>query len=382
MNIRKPDEILRCLLDAGFAEIEIGIIPGGVDRILVGDVERTRLKQVKILFFLGVNDGNIPGNNTKGGIISDIDREFLQESGVELAPTPRQQMYIQRLYLYMNLTKPSDSLYLSYARASSEGKSIRPSYLIDMVRRLYPGITVERPDMEKHPVTQIAGYLDGLTYLAGALRDYAAGKQDSLKAQEVSALLSLYDRNEEYGALAGKMEEAAFMQYRHSPLSHIVAKAIYGSMLENSVSRLEQYASCAYAHFLQYGLKLQEREEYSFEQVDLGNLYHTVLELYADRLGDNGFPEQDDLLLPSGAVDGDEANIPLRDPGGNAAHVADNALDLVVLALEEVEAILHTDTAYGLELLTEEGLVLGFRHIIGKHHEHGGRRGGRNPVYW
>ena len=56
-----------------------------------------------------------------------IDREFLQESGVELAPTPRQQMYIQRLYLYMNLTKPSDRLYLSYARVSSEGKSIRPS---------------------------------------------------------------------------------------------------------------------------------------------------------------------------------------------------------------------------------------------------------------
>lgn len=291
------------ILDAGFAEIEIGIIPGGVDRIMVGDMERTRLKQVKVLFFLGVNDGNIPGNNAKGGIISDIDREFLQESGVELAPTPRQQMYIQRLYLYMNLTKPSDRLYLSYARVSSEGKSIRPSYLIDMVRRLYPGITVERPDMEKHPVTQIAGYLDGLTYLAGALRDYAAGNQNSLNAQEVSALLSLYDRNEEYGALAEKMEEAAFMQYRHSPLSHVVAKAIYGSMLENSVSRLEQYASCAYAHFLQYGLKLQEREEYSFEQVDLGNLYHTVLELFADKLGDNGFtwfdfPEEEgDRLL-------------------------------------------------------------------------------------
>ena len=277
------------ILDAGFAEIEIGIIPGGVDRIMVGDMERTRLKQVKILFFLGVNDGNIPGSNAKGGIISDIDREFLQESGVELAPTPRQQMYIQRLYLYMNLTKPSDRLYLSYARVSSEGKSIRPSYLIDMIRRLYPGITVERPDMGKHPVTQMAGYKDGLTVLAGALRDYAAGKQDSPGAQEVSALLSLYDKNEEYGALAEKMEEAAFMQYQHSPLSHVVAKAIYGSMLENSVSRLEQYASCAYAHFLQYGLKLQEREEYSFEQVDLGNLYHTVLELFADKLGDNGF---------------------------------------------------------------------------------------------
>lgn len=76
------------------------------------------------------------------------------------------------------------------------------------------------------------------------------------------------------------------MSYRHSPLSSIVAKSIYGTMLENSVSRLEKFAGCAYAHFLQYGLKLKEREEYGFEQVDLGNIYHNVLELFAGKLAD------------------------------------------------------------------------------------------------
>ena len=103
-------------------------------------MERTRLKQVKVLFFLGVNDGNIPKGSSKGGIISDVDREFLQQSGMELAPTPRQQMYIQRLYLYMNMTKPSQKLYLSYSRISSQGKSIRPSYLIDVIRKLFPAL--------------------------------------------------------------------------------------------------------------------------------------------------------------------------------------------------------------------------------------------------
>ena len=95
------------ILEAGFGEITVGTIPQNVDRIVVGDMERTRLKQVKVLFFLGVNDGNIPKNASKGGIISDMDREFLIESGTEMAPSPRQQMYIQRLYLYLNMTKPS-----------------------------------------------------------------------------------------------------------------------------------------------------------------------------------------------------------------------------------------------------------------------------------
>ena len=106
------------ILEAGFGEIEVGTIPQNVDRILVGDMERTRLQQVKVLFFLGVNDGNIPRSASKGGIISDMDREFLKESDLELAPTPRQQMFIQRFYLYLNLTKPSDKLFLSYAKVN------------------------------------------------------------------------------------------------------------------------------------------------------------------------------------------------------------------------------------------------------------------------
>lgn len=42
------------ILEAGFGEITVGTIPQNVDRIVVGDMERTRLKQVKVLFFLGV----------------------------------------------------------------------------------------------------------------------------------------------------------------------------------------------------------------------------------------------------------------------------------------------------------------------------------------
>ena len=99
-----PEEFAR-ILEAGFEEIQVGTIPLNVDRVMAGDMERTRLQQVKVLFFAGVNDGYIPKNAGKGGILSDLEREFLAGSGKELAPSPRQQMYIQRLYLYLNLTK-------------------------------------------------------------------------------------------------------------------------------------------------------------------------------------------------------------------------------------------------------------------------------------
>lgn len=275
------------ILDAGFAEIEVGTIPGSVDRIVVGDMERSRLKQVKILFFLGVNDGNIPKNSSGGGIISDIDREYLQGSAFELAPTPRQQMYIQRLYLYMNMTKPSERLYLSYARINSNGKSIRASYLIEMMRKLFPGVAVEREREGQEAFAQIIGKRDGLTLLAQELSQYAAGRESQLTQKELFGLYHIYDGDEEYQDKASRLAEAAFARYEHKPLAKAVARALYGSILENSVSRLEKYASCAYAHFLQYGLQLQEREEFSFEQVDLGNVFHNVLECFAGKLSEN-----------------------------------------------------------------------------------------------
>ena len=271
------------ILEAGFGEITVGTIPQSVDRIVVGDMERTRLKQVKVLFFLGVNDGNIPKNASKGGIISDMDREFLIESGTEMAPSPRQQMYIQRLYLYLNMTKPSEQLYLSYAKVNSEGKGIRPSYLIDTVRKLFPAMSVEYPQ-NRSRLEQIEGRQEGARYLAEELREYVEG---TLPEEERQDFYLMYRAYEADAAGRDLLTRAAFRRYRESGLSRIVARALYGQQLENSVSRLETYAACACRHFLQYGLSLQEREEFGFEVSDMGTVYHAVLENFAGKLAES-----------------------------------------------------------------------------------------------
>lgn len=271
------------ILEAGFGEITVGTIPQNVDRIVVGDMERTRLKQVKVLFFLGVNDGSIPKNASKGGIISDMDREFLIESGTEMAPSPRQQMYIQRLYLYLNMTKPSEQLYLSYAKVNSEGKGIRPSYLIDTVRKLFPAMSVEYPQ-NRSRLEQIEGRQEGARYLAEELREYVEG---TLPEEERQDFYLMYRAYEADAAGRDLLTRAAFRRYRESGLSRIVARALYGQQLENSVSRLEAYAACACRHFLQYGLSLQEREEFGFEVSDMGTVYHAVLENFAGKLAES-----------------------------------------------------------------------------------------------
>lgn len=46
MGIREFSDIL----DAGFNEIKIGIIPPTLDMVMVGDVKRTRLDHISALF--------------------------------------------------------------------------------------------------------------------------------------------------------------------------------------------------------------------------------------------------------------------------------------------------------------------------------------------
>ena len=276
------------ILQAGFGEIEVGTLPQNVDRVLVGDMERTRLKQVKALFLVGVNDGNIPQKASKGGIISDVDREFLSQSGMELAPSPRQQMYIQRFYLYLNLTKPSEYLSLSYARVDSGGKSLRPSYLIDVIQGIFPAVVIEQP-CSRPVVEQIVTQKEGVRYLAEGLREYVEGGVSKLRTEELYALYTVYKEQADYNQRTELLQKAAFLRYKESGLAKAVARALYGSHLMNSVSRLETYAACAYRHFLQYGLSLKEREEFAFEAVDMGNVFHGVLDEFSRRLEESEY---------------------------------------------------------------------------------------------
>lgn len=302
----KPEEFAR-ILEAGFEEIQVGTIPQNVDRVVAGDMERTRLKQVKALFFVGVSDGYIPKNTGKGGIISDLDREFLTGSGRELAPSPRQQMYIQKFYLYLNMTKPSRLLVLSYARMNAEGKAMRPSFLIGQVRRIFPALCTEQP--EKDPVlSQIQSLKDGREYLVSDLRRYADGTLLPEEEKPFFTLYHLYQKDDVYRAFSSGLTDTAFYQYQGSSLGKAVAAALYGQTIFGSVSRLEQYAACAYAHFLRYGLQLKEEEEYSFEAVDLGNIFHGVLEIFADKLKENhytwfDFPKEEGERLIEEAVE-------------------------------------------------------------------------------
>ena len=63
------------LLDAGLEEARVGVIPPEVDQVVIGDMQRTRLKDIKALLFAGANDVYLPGALLRTGLLSELDRE-------------------------------------------------------------------------------------------------------------------------------------------------------------------------------------------------------------------------------------------------------------------------------------------------------------------
>ncbi|MEF2595346.1 MAG: helicase-exonuclease AddAB subunit AddB [Lachnospiraceae bacterium] len=292
------------ILEAGLSEAKVGVIPPGIDQVQVGDIRRTRLAHVKNLFFLGLNDGWVPARGNDGGIVSDMERELLKENGMELAPTARENSYIQRFYLYQNLTKPSQHLYLSWCLGSSDGVVMRPSYLVSNIRRLFPKITVCEEKEPGSELWQTTTRKNGMQYFLHGLQEARMGNV----MPKWKELYRSYAQDDEYRERVRKLVQAAFSGGAARQLSFSASKKLYGEVMTNSVTRLEQFAACAFAHFAMYGLRLRERELYGVKPADLGILFHRSLELFSRRIAVSGrdwteLTEQEETILMEQCVD-------------------------------------------------------------------------------
>lgn len=268
------------IITSGLQEAKVGLIPPGIDQVVVGDIERTRLKDIKALFFVGVNDGIIPKVSSGGGILSDMERQLLSEHKVELAPTRKQSGYTEQFYIYLNLTKPQNRLYLSYSKVNCEGKTIRPSYLIRRITTMYRKLEIIHEGAMPSDVNYILGTKQGMDYLSEGVRNYKGMDMDSYWKE----LFGWYMRQEDKKEQLHHIIHGAFYNNEELGLTKAVTHALYGNEMSNSVTRLERYASCAYAHFINYGLELVERQEYHIAVPDLGNIFHDAIDIFSRKL--------------------------------------------------------------------------------------------------
>lgn len=262
------------LLDAGLEEARVGVIPPEVDQVVIGDMQRTRLKDIKALLFAGANDVYLPGALLRTGLLSELDREKFAREKLTLSAGGKEKAYVQKFYLYLNLTKPSEKLDIYYSKVSADGKSVRPSYLIQELQKLFPKLKVrdEERYLKEQELTENIGF-DRM------IREFVQKRHETDGAW--CELYNWYKRNPKWQEKVERFLEAGYYRKPLDALTEEAAKRLYGEEFETSITRMERFAVCAFSHFLTYGLGLREREEYDFQAADLGNVCHRALERFS-----------------------------------------------------------------------------------------------------
>lgn len=280
------------IVDTGLSDIEVGVVPPTVDRVLIGDITRSRLNHIKVLFFTSVNDGIVPKAPKKGRILSDRDRDILSDCGLELAPSDKQNSYIEQFYIYTILTKPSDHLYISYHKLSASLESMRPSYLLGRISSIFPSLQAEEYDAAScMPDT-----------VNRSLRRMLRTEEDDSEDAESRILTRILTEKGFTRELTAIYKGRTYRNVAEQLPPETIA-LLYGRYLHASVSKLELYARCGFAYFLKYGLRLKEREMYQVDVRNVGVILHSVMEGLFKQVRDTrnndweNFPEDERMLM-------------------------------------------------------------------------------------
>lgn len=258
------------ILESGLAGVRLRLIPPALDQVLVGAIERSRHPEIRAAFVIGLNERIFPMPQTPDVVFGDREREHLAADGVRLGPPSDKRMLQERFLAYIAFTRPSERLYVSYAKADPDGKSLQPSVFLDDLRECFS-------DLEEESISE--GSLDRVAHWRAATSGLAAALRSGV-GTDGGAWLALYEAMRRHGDFTEALRRrvGGLADDNKAPdLDRRVAKQVYGGRGESSVSRLECFAACPFQHFARYGLGLKERDRFELESLDLGSLYHEAL---------------------------------------------------------------------------------------------------------
>ena len=270
------------ILKIGLKNSELGKIPGTQDQVIFGDIDRSRSHKVETVFIIGINDGIFPSNNKEEGFFNDADREMLKEDGIELAKGTIEQLYEDNYNIYKAFTTAEKEIYLSYSSSDNEGQSLRPSILINKIKKIFPKI-VEESDVisKKYEILN-----ESVTY--EELLENISNVKENNKVEKIwYEIYHYYKAKVEWKEKLKRDLEG--LNYTNIP-SRINKKNIdklYGNTISTSVSRLEKYKSCPFSYYLQYGLKLKEKEELKIQSFNTGSFMHETIDEFFEYIKDN-----------------------------------------------------------------------------------------------
>ncbi|MFZ0828482.1 MAG: PD-(D/E)XK nuclease family protein [Verrucomicrobiia bacterium] len=278
------------VLEAGLANLTVGVIPPALDQVLVGAIDRARNPDLKLALVLGLNESVFPAAPSAPVILTDTDREEMGASGVALGPDLRERLARERYLGYIACTRAAEKLIVTFSRQDADGKSLNPSPFSAHLRRIFPGLEIEafsgavKLDEAEH----VSELFVPLVQFCGSGRASAHSEKSGISQSRLTSgattvnwesLLELPALKNLTGALAALREPDST-----EGLSPALAERLFGPTLHSSVSRLEQFAACPFRFFVHSGLHAKERKVFALDAREQGSFQHEVLKVFHGQL--------------------------------------------------------------------------------------------------
>lgn len=256
------------VLEAGLANLTVGVIPPAIDQVLIGAIDRSRNPELKLSLVLGMNESVFPAVPDAPALLTDADRDALGRGGVKLGPGLRERMARERYFGYIACTRASEQLVVTCAQQDVRGGELNPSLFLAQLQRAFPRI--EKEEFSGEPA---GGDIEHVFELLPALlRNEIAGVNELQSLSGVAPVMGQWKR---WHALASPDKLA---------LSPFAASALYGAELRTSISALETFAECPFEFFVHYGLRADERALFETDPRQTGSFQHEILSLFHAQL--------------------------------------------------------------------------------------------------
>lgn len=269
------------LFDAIISNEEIGKLPQGLDEVLVGNAERTRVSSPKIVFVVGANEGVFPRTPKTSGIFSDRERNILLAGGLTLNAPVIDRILEERFIAYHTLCSATEKVYVSYP-ARSVSEDLFPSEIISEIMSVFPRCTVTQAEK-----TDVYGYVFSVATAFDAVAE--TWRSDDKKT---NALKKYFSEKEGYAEKTEALEKYLSRE-KVSIKNSDTAKKLFGEKMFLSASRIETYYKCPFEYFCKFGLRAKPEEKAEISPRQRGTVVHHCLEILIKEYGIEALKEME-----------------------------------------------------------------------------------------
>ncbi|HVX84006.1 MAG TPA: PD-(D/E)XK nuclease family protein [Phycisphaerae bacterium] len=285
------------ILATALERLTLGLIPATVDQVVVSTVSRAwggGVPEMKLVLLLGALEGAFPRVLDDDALLSNAQRALLDN---EPDPEP---LGDEILFDYLALTRASQSLIISYPLADRAGKAVvRSRYIAHIERSLErANLRPAKRSFDAAARTSI-DRLSTVDDLLAATVSWVRRAIDRNAVNPADPLAPLYDwvvtTADPKVAAARNAVWPSVRDRQEIRLALPLAERFYppADELRMSVSQLEKFAACPLQYFMHYTLGLKPRQLLALDALNLGTLYHRILERFYARVitGDFLWPD-------------------------------------------------------------------------------------------